>query len=191
MPYRTSVNVYNIWPVALFQPIEIIFCRPFSGSKSTTNPFSSESWNSLSAGPMANYLLSLSSSFPSFGFSSWIFFTSMYRKNSWLNDRFFPRWTFIGSMGRRRLLSGSRKCWRRERERKGKGRDREKVAIKRGKNIRRWNWEIYRVKRIETLTGSFLLDKIYFGSFFSLFFPPLSLFASFRGELIGVCTRYV
>lgn len=43
----------------------------------------------------------------------------------------------MGSMGRRRLLSGSRKCWRRERERKGKGRDREKVAIKRGKNIRR------------------------------------------------------
>lgn len=102
---------------------------------------------------------------------------SMYRKNSWLNDRFFPRWTFIGSMGRRRLLSGSRKCWRRERERKGKGRDREKVAIKRGKNIRRWNWEIYRVKRIETLTGSFLLDKIYFGSFFSLFpFPCLRPF---------------
>lgn len=64
-----------------------------------------------------------------------------------------------------------------EKERKGKGRDREKVAIKRGKNIRRWNWEIYRVKRIETLTGSFLLDKIYFGSFFSLFpFPCLRPF---------------
>lgn len=47
------------------------------------------------------------------------------------------------------------------------------MAIDRGKNIGRGSngGEIYRLKRMETLTRKFfVLDKIYFGSF-RLFFP--------------------
>lgn len=164
--------------MALFQPIEITFCRPFSGSKS--NPFR-PNLGTLCP-PPPNYLpisLSSASHFPLLafhpGFSSP---ASMYRKNSWLTVRFFPLDGPLSARWDDGVLWIAEAIEERQRERGG-GRWRSSVEkIYDGETGRFIGLRELRLWREVFYSTKFTLDL------FPLFF--LSLLASFRGELIGV-----